>query len=294
MSAQPSAPAKLNLYLDVLGRRDDGYHELETLFLPLPWGDDVTVEVETTPSRDDTPDVVLKVDGPDAVPRDERNLAWRAVYAFDAALKEAGSPTRIERAAIHLVKRVPPGAGLGGGSSDAAAVLRALAAAVPVLDDAAFDRVHRTLGADVPFFRFARACVGRGRGDDLDVVEVAPDIDVVLIVPPFGCETATVFTQLDKRIRAAPADGLARAVDALRSGEPAALRDAHYNALAVPAMAAYPALLRFTSDIERRLGRPPALSGAGSTLYDIPDAGGADEVLRRLEGIAGRAMVVRA
>jgi len=291
----PSAPAKLNLYLDVLGRRDDGYHDLETLFLPLTWGDDVSAEVSTgerTPGA--TPEIELHVEGPDDVPRDERNLVWQAVLAFDAALSASACEQRVERVLIRLRKRVPAGAGLGGGSSDAAAVLRALSAALPdAVSDEALASVHRSLGADVPFFRHGRPAVGRGRGDELEGVEAASGFDIVLILPNFGCETATVFRSLSHRVRAAPADGLARAVEALRTGNPAAMRTAHYNALGVPAMAAYPLLLRFTSDVERRLGRPPGLSGSGSTLFDIPDAGEDDDVLRKLEGINGSAFVVR-
>jgi 4-diphosphocytidyl-2C-methyl-D-erythritol kinase len=115
----------------------------------------------------------------------------------------------------------------------------------------------------------------------------------VLLVPPFGTDTAAVYARSAERLRAAPADGLARAVAALASGEPARIRDAHHNDLATPAMRAVPELLRFTSLAERRLGRPPCLSGSGSTLFDVPDAGETEDVLARVASLPGRRLVTR-
>jgi 4-diphosphocytidyl-2-C-methyl-D-erythritol kinase len=277
------APAKLNLYLDVLGRRPDGYHDLETLFLPVGWGDDLEVSVR------DEPGVELDLEG-DA-PAGDENLAVRAARAWLDAVAE-----RERGARIRLVKRVPMGAGLGGGSSDAGAVLRLLCRQAGTLRDRhRLHEVARGLGADVPFFLLdGRPAVGRGRGDELEALPVAPPLQVVLILPPFGTSTAEVFAHSARRIRPAPPDGLARAVEALRSGEPARVRDAHYNALAGPAMTAYPDLRRYMVEVERRLGRPPMLTGSGSGLYDVPDAGTGEEVLARLEGIVGRQLLVGA
>ena len=116
---------------------------------------------------------------------------------------------------------------------------------------------------------------------------------IVLLLAPFGTETARVFSRVPERVRKAPEGGLARAASALASGDPRRVREAHHNDLAEAAMRAYPELLRFTSAAERLLGRAPAMSGSGSTLFDVPDEGEAAEVLSKLEALPGRREVVR-
>ncbi len=282
VSARRRAPAKINLYLDVLGRRDDGYHDLETLFLALPWGDAVEVT-----QRDTGPAIDLAVHGIDGVPAGERNLAWQAAARF----REAAGVTQPLH--IALTKRIPPGAGLGGGSSDAAAVLQCLTEMYPGrLDDAALYVIAAALGADVPFFLVGDAAIGRGRGDELEPVALARPT-LVLILPPFGCDTAAVFGAFE-RGRRAPPGGLPAMREALASRDPAAIRAAHYNALAFAAMKTHPAFLRFTSDVERRLGRAPAMSGSGSTLFDLPDEGAAAGVLDALADLPGTRVVLQA
>lgn len=269
------SPAKINLYLDVLGRREDGFHDLETLFAPLTFGDTVEVELAGSPGE-----VRLALDGPVAVPAGDENLALRAARAWSAA---AGHDGGVE---IRLTKQVPVGSGLGGGSSNAAAVLRlANAASADPLAPEALHQIAAGLGSDVPFFLGDGPAVGRGRGEILEPVAGASGLFVVLIMPAIACDTAAVYRNLGARVRGAPADGLARSVAALAAGDAAALRDAHYNALAVPALGAYPALLRLTSEVEQRLGRPPCLSGSGSTLYDIVSAPEASAVSAALEGL---------
>ncbi len=276
------SPAKLNLFLDVLHRRDDGYHELETLFVALDWGDDVTVTLDS--GRDD---VCLEVSGDDGVPVDETNLAWRAAAAWRAAMP--GAP---ERPGVHvaLTKRIPMGAGLGGGSSNAGTVLRELGAARP-RDGVDLQAVAAELGSDVAFFLQSGAAIGRGRGERIERLPGGPSLDVVLILPPVACATPVVYGNLGARVRSAPESGLERAAFALQTGDAAALRAAHYNALAVPALGAYPVLGRFASDVERRLGRPPCLSGSGAALFDVPDPGTTPEILAALEGLPGRRVV---
>jgi 4-diphosphocytidyl-2-C-methyl-D-erythritol kinase len=276
------APAKVNLYLDVLRRRPDGYHDLETLFLALPWGDDVEVRLTETPG------VSLEVTGDVAVPAGDENLAVRAARAYlEAAGKDVG-------VAIRLAKRIPVGAGLGGGSSDAGTTIRLLERLLVATDEAQRIEVAQALGADVPFFLRGGAAVGRGRGDEITLLPPPPPVAILLILPPFGTETARVYEGAARKLRPPPVGGLAAAIEALASGEPKRIRSAHYNALAGAALTAYPDLRRFATEVERRLGRPPCLSGSGSTLYDVPDPRGLEEVLERLEGLPGRRRLVRA
>jgi 4-diphosphocytidyl-2-C-methyl-D-erythritol kinase len=230
--------------------------------------------------------VRLEVEG-DAPPGPE-NLCARAARAFLEAAPDAD-------ASIRLRKRIPPASGLGGGSSDAAAVLRLLARLLPSGPDAErVEAIARTLGADVPYFLRGGAAVGRDRGDRLEPIEGAASFEAVLILPPFGCETVRVFQEVAKGWRRAPAGGLERAIEALQSGRPERLRAAHHNGLALPALRAYPRLSVFTREVERRLGRPPLLSGSGSTLYEIPDAGDVERTLGALDGLEGARLVVRA
>lgn len=281
------APAKLNLFLDVKGLRPDGYHELETLFVALEFGDDL--EVVTGPEDG----VRLVLEGGGEAPDGPENLVVRAAHAWRAAVG-ARCPWRGVR--LRLLKRIPVGGGLGGGSSDAAATLRALQDQAPAqarLAPEELAAVARGLGADVPFFLGGGAAVGRGRGDLIEPLVGAPPVDVVLITPPWGHETAKVFRHVGQRLRPPAPDGLATAVAALRSGRPERIRAAHENALALAAMRAYPAFTRFASEVERALNRPPCLSGSGSTLYDVPDPGEAEAVARRVGHLTSRVVRTR-
>lgn len=273
------SPAKVNLFLDVLGPRDDGFHEIETLFAAVDWGDEVTVALDAGLDG-----VELTVTGDASVPADETNLAWRAAAAWREAVPDAPGV----RVAIR--KRIPVGAGLGGGSSNAGAVLRQLAGLWP-RSEAGMPALAAALGSDVAFFLADGAALGRGRGERIERLPGGRPMDVVLILPPIACETPVVYQNLGARVRAAPESGLERAAFALQTGDAPALRQAHYNALAVPALAAYPALARFTSEVERRLGRPPCLSGSGAALFDLPDPGTGTRIVEALADLPGRRVV---
>jgi 4-diphosphocytidyl-2-C-methyl-D-erythritol kinase len=187
------APAKLNLYLDVLGRRPDGFHEVETLMAPVRIFD----RLRWTPADSDAPAFSLRYDPSTpaayqtAAPADSGNLVHRAAMALAhaAGIEPGGQFT--------LAKRIPPQAGLGGGSSDAAAAL-VLANAVwgihyPLsrLADMAAG-----LGCDVPFFLAGRSAVCRGRGERIEPLVAAPRLDVVVVKPPNGLNTAAVYQSL--------------------------------------------------------------------------------------------------
>jgi len=279
----PRARAKLNLYLEIVGRRPDGYHELRTLFQTIDLRDDVRVDLGGEPG------VRCVVDDAD-LPTDERNLAVRAAKEW---LRATGRADGID---LRIVKRIPIGGGLGGGSSDAAAVLQSLqriGGPAPVLPPAALLNLARALGADVPFLLEGGFAQGTGRGDEIAPLPPPPPVTYVLIVPPFGTETAKVYAQAHLRLRPAPRGGLERAKAAVASGVPARIREAHHNDLAEAAMRAYPEMLRYTSLTERLLGRAPCMSGSGSTLFDLPDEGEVDDVLARLASLPGRRIVTR-
>ena len=174
-----SAPAKLNLFLHVTGRRADGYHTLESLLVALDWGD--TIELAC---RDDG-SIVRTVELP-GIAADE-DLALRAAHALQ---RETGCTLGV---GIGVTKRIPRGAGLGGGSSDAASVLLGLNRLWGVnLPRAALARIALTLGADVPFFIGGEPAVARGIGEQLTSVTL-PSMWVAVIAPPVAVATATIF-----------------------------------------------------------------------------------------------------
>ena len=269
----------------MLGRRPDGFHEVETLLLALDWGDDVEVVLE------DGEGIALELVDADAdVPTDASNLAWRAASAYLAAAHAAGRALE-QRVRIRLVKRVPPGAGLGGGSADAAAVLACLEAETGLLGTEALLELAAGLGSDVPFCLLpSGAATGRGRGERLTSLESATPRDVVLLLPGTRHDTARVYGHATL---AEAHGGLASAVAALAAGDARGLRAAHHNALLPAALAAYPGFAALVEDVTRRLGRAPALSGTGSTLFDLPEPGEVEDVLDRLAGLPGRVLHVR-
>jgi len=179
------APGKINLGLRVVGRRADGYHELVSLFAPLNLGDDVEIAV----SESTRLEVEIKLEGAsDAIPADATNLAHRAAKSFAEA---AGLICRIE---LRIEKRLPAGAGLGGGSSDAGAVLRALCDLFPgALDGSRLAELALELGADVPFFLDPRPALVSGIGERLEAVDGLPSLPVLLANPGIALATADVF-----------------------------------------------------------------------------------------------------
>src|SRR5262249_36224191 len=179
---QSLAPAKINVYLRIVGRRPDGYHLLDSLMVPISLYDDIHIAVASSQQRATSPRAELEVSCDDpTVPGGETNLAYKA-----AALvcQEAGLQARI---CIHLRKRIPAGAGLGGGSSNAATVLKSLNALLALGWTAArLCQLGARLGADVPFFIACRPARIRGIGDIVTTVPPLPARSVVLVVPPFG------------------------------------------------------------------------------------------------------------
>jgi 4-diphosphocytidyl-2-C-methyl-D-erythritol kinase len=184
-AARTLAQAKINLALRVLGKETDGYHAIETVFLRLDLGDDV--ELRVTSGRRSLRCYEMR-DWPA-----ERNLAYRAAALF---ADETGWPKGFE---IEIVKNIPIGGGLGGGSADAAAVLRILNSLAPKpVSEEALSALAGQLGSDVPFLvsDYAMA-MAWGRGDKLLRLDPLPSRDVQLFFPPFGIDTAQAYTLLD-------------------------------------------------------------------------------------------------
>lgn len=250
------APAKINLALAVTGTRDDGYHELRSVFATIDLADRVRVAPHRRLEVRIAPDV--------GAPPGE-DLASRAVRAMAAA-------TGHEPAAfVHIRKRVPVAAGLGGGSSDAGAVLRALAS-IWKRDDVDLVSVAATIGSDVPFFATgARVAFVSGRGERVDPLPGPDALHVVIVRSRVRLATREVFAELRGDDR-----GAAEAVDVLRDAfargavTPQLLRDSAHNDLLAPAERLCPAIGETRSRAAAR-GIALALSGSGPTLFAVAD-----------------------
>ncbi len=184
-------PAKLNLILRVGPLRQDGYHDLESLMVPLNWGDELTMRVW----RAEQTDIELECGGPVALPEGS-NLAFRAAQAFCQRFQQT---LRIQ---MRLKKRIPTGAGLGGGSSDAGVVLRLLAQFSGLKQKRSLSRLAASLGSDVPFFLEAQTAWCEGRGEILKVLDLPHQLHFVLVHSPSSAvPTPWAYRQLD-RLRA--------------------------------------------------------------------------------------------
>ncbi|HEY3330933.1 MAG TPA: 4-(cytidine 5'-diphospho)-2-C-methyl-D-erythritol kinase [Capsulimonadaceae bacterium] len=184
------AHAKINLTLDVLGQRPDGYHEIESIMQTISLADDITV------TRTARPGVSITVDGPYAAgaPTDHTNLAVKAANALLAAADATDIGLTIA-----LSKSIPSQAGLGGGSSDAAAVLNAVNRLLrSPLDRDALVPLAAKLGADVPFFLTGGAARVTGIGDRIEAIGAGFTGSLVLVKPPVGVSTAAAYSALDE------------------------------------------------------------------------------------------------
>lgn len=200
------ARAKVNLLLRVLARRADGYHELEMVNVSLDLADAVSIESAPVFSFRITHDP----DAPptEALPTDRGNIAVRAAEEA-ARLLGRNDPVRIT-----LTKRIPIAAGLAGGSTDAAAVLRLLAPGHPDLAVAAL-----RLGADVPFCLSGAPAIVRGIGEQIEPIRVKTPLNLVVANPGFSVSTKTVFEAWRSDGRSAPSDAVLRLTDALAAGD---------------------------------------------------------------------------
>jgi len=181
------AYAKLNLTLDVLGRRDDGYHDLKSVMQTISIRDDIEIDLGTGKPW------VLKC-SMDGIPTDERNLAWKAAKLYLDTIKT--DPDGLE---IRITKRIPVEAGLGGGSADAAAVLRALNRHYGApLSIAALAELGSLVGSDVPFCTICGTAMVEGRGERLRKLPDMPDCLFVVCKPDFSISTPALYQKLDE------------------------------------------------------------------------------------------------
>lgn len=255
------AYAKVNLCLEVLGRRTDGFHELRTVFQTIALAD--TLEVDFTPGR--RTDVVLESDVD--IPN---NLVVRAAQAVLDATRARGV------ARFRLTKRIPMGGGLGGGSSDAAAVLRSLPALTgkPIPMDKLLS-IGAALGSDVPFFLVGGTAVGLGRGTELYPLPPLRAKHVLLVTPGIHVSTPEAYRALDRpALAGVPIAGKTQQM---------AMNLSDWTRFAVNdfepvVFAQHPELKRLKAKLKRLGAKLALMSGSGSTLFGVFDS--AEELQR--------------
>jgi 4-diphosphocytidyl-2-C-methyl-D-erythritol kinase len=296
------APCKINLHLEVGGLRPDGYHDLRSVFLCLGFADTLKIEeidgaafrgVSERPGGCglETAGLSLPDSGSTAAELlelpPERNIVTKAAAVFR---EQTGYDKPL---AIRLEKRIPPGGGLGGGSSDAASVLLALdALAGTALDREALVRMAEKLGSDVPFFLYGGAALVTGRGERIQPLEVSIPFWVALVNPGFSSPTGAAFAKLDafraktrRGLESGPAAGVLDGFsgDGLFSGKGAGTRRIPwpYRNDFLPALRedaeTGEAYSRLLADLETLGADFAGLSGAGSTCFGIFFEGGAAE-----------------
>jgi 4-diphosphocytidyl-2-C-methyl-D-erythritol kinase len=251
------SPAKVNLTLEVLGRRPDGYHEIRSLLQPVDLFDELTIET--------TGDGGIKISSSGIeIPQGEDNLAWKAAHMF---LNESGFDTGL---AISIKKKIPPGSGLGGGSGNAAAVLMGLNRLTGALtEDALFGMAPR-LGADVAFFLRSVTSLTEGIGERITVIKDFPLLYYVILCPNLHVSTADVYAKWDELNKEIPEDepcsDIFEIVERFK-GETGdfPLR----NDLEAPAFELHPEIKAFRQILLSHSVKNVLMTGSGSAVYAV-------------------------
>jgi 4-diphosphocytidyl-2-C-methyl-D-erythritol kinase len=248
------APAKINLFLEVLARRADGYHEIATLMVAVDLYD--TLEMHELPAGM----IDLHCDEP-ALSTGADNLVHQAARALSTTIGFRGG------AAIHLQKRIPMAAGLGGGSSDAAATLLGLDELWKLgLSRTDLSSIGSRLGSDVPFFLSAHAAWCTGRGEHVRPVPVGKRIWLVLVCPASGCSTREVYRRV--RIPEHPEDG-SGVVEALEAGDVEEMGERLHNRLEEAACAVTPDVALWKNRLAAYAPAGTLMTGSGSTVFAL-------------------------
>jgi 4-diphosphocytidyl-2-C-methyl-D-erythritol kinase len=251
-------PAKVNLGLHILGKREDGFHELETLFQMVNWCDEIKIECLSR-------GLELVCNQPD-IPTDKGNLVIRAAHILQARY-----PERCKGARIHLNKNIPHGAGLGGGSGNAAGVLLGLNFLWGLkLKREDLISVASELGSDVPFFLFSPCAIGRGRGEILEPVKNSIRFYVLMVYPGFAVPTASVYGNLKLKLTKRE-NNISILKNFLLQSEFAQLGATWSNDLELFVFKEYPGLSGIKKEMLALGAKGALLSGSGSTVFGIFD-----------------------
>ena len=251
------AHAKINLYLDVVGKREDGYHNLKTIFHSIGLHDDIII------SKGETKDITVHCEHP-SVPCDSRNLAYQAAQLLSGA---AGGLSGV---AIDIHKRIPVTAGLAGGSANAAAVLHGVNELFGLgFTQETLMRFGAQLGADVPFCLYGGAALGLGIGDQLTQLPALSDVPLFLLNPGIEISTAAIFKKLNFSLTTRETEGIIIKTY-IEKGDVAGIGQNLYNLLEVPVFSEYPEIAALKTELSMESGCYGALmSGSGATVFAV-------------------------
>lgn len=250
---QIKAPAKVNYRLDVLGKRADGYHDLRMVMQRVDLCDELEIALSENPG-------IRVVCGSAGVPDGPGNIAWRAA---DALVKLSGRQVGID---ISIAKKIPVGAGLGGGSSDAASVLMGVNELLELgLSDQRLMEIGVKLGADVPFFIFKKPALAEGIGDQLTALDQVPSLWVVLVNPGIHVSTGWVYQNLQLTNKA-PVSIVPRSYSSLDE-----VCELLSNDLEPVTIGKYPLLSELKELLLSSGARGSLMSGSGSTVFGLFD-----------------------
>lgn len=265
-----TAFAKVNLGLLVLGKRDDGYHNIESILQTVSLADEIEIKVGGR-------SLTLSCDDPD-LPLDESNLCYRAARLF---LDETGARGGIQ---LHIRKLIPVGGGLGGGSSDAAAVLTAL----DILFSTGLGNEHLApmalrIGSDVPFFLKGGTAVVKGRGERIEPLTPEPFFTYLIVYPGFSIDTPWAYGRIKSLTKEANYSNVNvySFIEKAAQGGPMELRNDFEEVM----LSEYPELSQIRELLNAHNARAVSLSGSGSSVFGIFDDGKElNGVVAELEG----------
>ena len=267
MKLEKKSPCKVNLLLNILGKRPDGFHELETVMQPVNVCDQLTFERGGA-------GVQLACSHPE-LPVDSKNLVYRAAEKFLEAARITGGVK------IHLEKKIPLAAGLGGGSGNAATTLLGLNELFDSpLSARTLENIATSLGSDIPFFLQSKPALANGRGEKIQPLEPFPALRgraFLLIHPGFGISTPWAYQNLARFPEALNGKaGRAQKLISLLSGsagfQPASFKTVaagFYNSLEAPALEKFPVLALFQEFLQENGALAALMSGSGSTTFAI-------------------------
>jgi 4-diphosphocytidyl-2-C-methyl-D-erythritol kinase len=272
--------AKINLSLRIKAKRADGFHEVQTILQAIDLSDRLTCEAKRGPFQ-----IVCTTP---RVPADRTNLVWRAAQRLWEAAGRDGEP---RDAVVTLDKRIPMQAGLGGGSSDAAAALPVLRQMWKLsVADEELAAIAAALGSDVPFFFVGGTGLGLGRGEEVYPLADLPRWWVVMIFPPFGIATADAYEWFDQLRARTSVEAEPRYLPDTWLGRVVPL----VNDLERPVIERHPVIGTLKERLTRLGAAMSAMSGSGSTVFGIfTTAAAADKALRTFRKAGTNAIVVR-
>lgn len=283
MALEKQSPCKVNFLLNLLGKRPDGFHELETLMHAVPVCDGLTFDRGST-------GIQLTCNDP-ALPVNSKNLVYRAAELF---LNAASIRDGVR---IHLEKHVPMAAGLGGGSGDAAVTLLALNEVFgKALPEEKLFELAASLGSDIPFFLQNNPAIGTGRGEKITPLKPFDCLrgkSIILVHPGFGISTPWAYQQMSNfpDVQNGKAGRAEKLAGLLGKGDLASASKEFYNSLEAPALKKYPLLVIFQEFFREHGAITTLMSGSGSATFAIVDSQAqAERILEKFKSHFGEKM----